>query len=215
MQQTKIKICGLRDAELATVAVEAGADMVGLVFVEKSPRYINYQSAREITQAVGENATTVALVMHPDDNLNIIDEIESEVQPVMYQLHGRSDAAAKLIEPARVIRTVSFDPATIEKDLIKYDDDGIYGLIVDTPDPTKIGGGTGKVFNWAQLHDAINKVSPAVDIILAGGLNAENVKQAIKVIQPMMVDVSSGVEIERGVKDPAKIIAFCKAVHEA
>lgn len=218
-ERTHIKICGLREAEHAAAAVDAGADMIGFVFVDASPRSVSLDAASAISATVADRAQCVGVFK--DADAAFVRGCVQRVPLSRAQLHGEaSDATIAQLAPIPVVRAIAFDPATIEArlrhvDQLHHDSDHIAAALIDTPDPTRLGGGTGVSFDWAALRALLDRVAPSVPIVLAGGLNANNVAEAIRIVRPWGVDVSSGVESSRGVKDPAKIRQFCEAVHTA
>lgn len=206
-ERTRVKICGIRDAAGLRAAVEAGADAVGFVFVRKSPRYIRPKDAWELFREMPPFFTTVGLFV----NASIDDyaHTERECPTDFGQLHGdESEQTVQACGP-RLIKAIRFDAATIEADLRRWSDiDEVDGILVDGS-----AGGEGATLPWdllAQAADACSK-----PLILAGGLTPENVGEAIRVVRPFAVDVSSGVESSPGVKDPARVRAFCAAVRGA
>lgn len=214
---TRIKICGVRTPRIARCAADAGADMIGLVFVERSPRCVTIEQARPIAEAVRSRVEIVALVMHPDEQAGLIERIEQAIRPTMFQFHGRYLRSIAQTEGPRFMCAASFDEATFAGDVKRIrgsmaNASRCAGLIVDTPDPSDIGGGTGRTFDWRMLRDKLDAMSLDLPLVLAGGLDAQNVAEAIGIVRPAMVDVSSGVETQRGVKDPGLIEAFCRAV---
>lgn len=206
MADTLIKICGLRDAAMARVAIEAGADFVGLVFVKKSPRFVDMATAKAIADAVGDNAQTVGLFV--DEDTSRINDIAGEVGLDIVQLHGdEPPEVLRQLAPRPIIRAlhVGHDPAPWNHAL---------ALLYDTPQKAgDLPGGSGETFDWDQLTNLDRANLPP--LMLAGGLTADNVAEAIRVVQPWAVDVSSGVESSRGVKDANLIRDFCKAVRRA
>lgn len=203
--RTRIKICGLRSEADVAAAVEAGADAVGFVFAPSSPRFIEPQAAADLAcllppfvQAVGlfvDRPVVDVLAMAEDACIDLV------------QLHGREDQ--RTIDAVRehwpVIRAIRFSPEAIAR---WGPERGIDVLLVDGSE-----GGAAQCFDWRALaaqRDSIRSL-----LMIAGGLTAENVGEAIRTVRPFAVDVSSGVERERGVKDPALIRAFCRAVREA
>jgi phosphoribosylanthranilate isomerase len=216
----RIKICGIRDEATAECAIESGADMIGFVFVKASPRYLDMPTAKRIAESVSRRVQVVGLFK--DASTELISECAEQVALDLLQLHGEPDPAfIESVAPRRVLRAVAFDAAQFAETLRRWDGlvrdhhaiaGQIVALIVDTPDPSRIGGGTGRSFDWSALRDVLDEVKPHVPIVLAGGLTPDNVTRAIEVVHPWAVDVSSGVESERGVKDPARIRAFCEAV---
>ena len=219
MVRTRVKICGLSVPEDAAVAAAAGADAIGLVFVEASPRCVTFEQGSKVVEAVPPLVDIVGLFIEIPASALWSDSCDLPLS--MIQLHGNQQQRdIAMATPVRVLRALPFDAATIEQQLRHWDEvykelGNFSGLVVDTPDDQRIGGGTGKVYDWTALRKALDNVQPSVPIIMAGGLTPENVGEAIRIVHPYGVDVSSGVARERGVKDPDKIRAFCDAAHEA
>lgn len=216
---THIKICGIRTPDVAAAAVEAGADMVGVVFVERSPRLVTLDEARAVAAAVSGRAEVVGLFK--DASLDRVRQTAGRVPLSMLQLHGAlAPADVPHLRPTRWLRAVSFDPQTIEADLRAVDNlsranENLAAVIIDTPDPSQVGGGTGRAFDWPALRQVLDRLQPRTRVVLAGGLTPDNVAEAIAAVRPWMVDVSSGVESRRGEKDAALIQAFCEAARSA
>lgn len=206
-RRTRIKICGIRTVNDAIAAVEAGADAVGLVFVENSPRCIrDFDVAVKILAALPAFVTPVG-VFQLTHHTNATFKNWCECAE-WCQFHGTEDEA--LLgqinrPPQRVIRGFKYDPQQIAR----WDAcDSIDTLLIDGP-----AAGSGKTFNHQQLAALMPQISKPV--ILAGGLTPQNVGDAIGTVQPFGVDVSSGVESAPGVKEPGLIHEFCAAVREA
>lgn len=207
MERTRIKICGITSEEAALAAVDAGADALGFVFVERTPRYIEPERAFEIMSALPPLVSTVGVFR--DAELDEFIEIEQRCPTDFSQLHGSEEETLVRACGPRVIRGFRFDAATIERELARWDAlEEVDALLVDGS-----AGGTGETFDWAGLAGPMARVSTPV--MIAGGLHAQNVGEAIAACRPYGVDVSSGVEAEPGVKDPAKVRAFCRAVRAA
>ncbi len=207
MPRTRIKICGVRDAETALCAVECGADAIGLNFVASSPRYLEPEAAWEIASLLPPFVMRVGLFANARAR-EFFDV--KEVCPFDYgQLHGQeSEPLVRECGPW-IIKAVRFETASIESELRRWSRiDEVDAVLVDGS-----AGGEGTTLDWRALA----AVRDACDhpLILAGGLTPANVAEAIAVVRPYAVDVSSGVERERGVKDPALIAAFCEAVRRA
>ena len=214
MNRTHIKICGIRETEHARCAIEHGADYIGLVFAEGSPRRLEIAEARNLVAeicAISKTVEPVALFANPSADL--IREVLEAADFKIVQLHGDEDRAfVESLDEVRVFKAVPFDPEKI--DAWRNPPANVAALLIDAPTvPGELTGGTGRSFNW----DALAKLDRAglPPIIVAGGLTPANVAQAVHTVRPFAVDVSSGVESSRGVKDPALIQAFCKAVHSA
>ncbi len=205
--RTRIKICGVRSFDAIDAAVEAGADALGFVFVKQSPRYIEPEKALPLVLRLPPMITSVALFQNCD--LDTFCDIEEQCPTHLSQLHG--DEPPKLVQQCGpgVIKSVRFDPATIAAHLDTWNAiDEVDAILIDGS-----AGGQGKAFDWTQLLPHLENITKP--IIIAGGLTPDNVADAIATIRPYAVDVSSGVESRRGVKDPARIRAFCQAVHDA
>lgn len=206
MPRTRIKICGITTPEAARAAVEAGADAVGFVFVRRSPRHIEPEAAAAIMADLPPFVAAVGLFQDcPVDDFIAIEE----VCPTHHtQLHGNeSVSVVRHCSPA--IKAIRFHEDTIANDLARWDSvDEVEAILVDGS-----WGGEGVAFDWKKLAEPASSLTKP--IILAGGLTPENVGEAIRQARPFAVDVSSGVESERGVKDPAMIHAFCDAVRAA
>lgn len=205
---TGIKICGLKEAETLQAALGAGANYIGFVFYPQSPRAINPQTAHALSREIPGDVTTVGLFVDPTDKE--INATLSRIRLGMIQLHGNESPlriieikAAYKLPVMKAIRIGGVDDlAQIEK-FEKVAD----WLLFDTKVEGEAGG-TGKSFDWNLLKGKTFKKP----WMLGGGLNAGNVRDALNILQPDAVDVSSGVESARGVKDPEKIRAFIDAV---
>lgn len=209
MPRTRIKICGIRDADNALAAIEAGADALGFMFVKSSPRYIAPESAWEILAALPPMISTVGVFA--DTPVDLFCDVEESCPTNYVQLHGNeTESIVKRCGP-NVIKGLKFDPATIEADLAKWSAiDEVEAILIDGS-----SGGQGQPFDWSALAAQLDDIDIDVPLILAGGLNPDNVADAIRALRPFAVDVSSGVERDKGIKDPALIEAFCRAVQIA
>ena len=200
MFMIKVKICGITNLDDARMAVDAGADALGFVFYDKSPRYINPVAAAKIIAKLPPFVQTVGLFVNEEiEQLNwTADFCGLDV----VQLHGDEspedclDVKRRVIKVFRIQNIVSIDP------LKKYP---VSGYLLDAWCPDCYGG-TGKTFNW-EVAAAARQYGR---IILAGGLSADNVLEALQVVQPYAVDVSSGVESALGKKDAEKVKMFIK-----
>jgi len=205
--RTRIKVCGLRDYDMAMAALNAGADSLGFVFVKDSPRHIEPEEAWAIVRALPPMHTTVGLTVNA--SVEAYSKIERACPTDYGQLHGDESVDVVKACGPRVIKAIVFDPQRIEEELRKWEAVAeVDAILIDGS-----AGGMGEAFDWSALASAASACEKP--IILAGGLNAENVGDAIRTVRPWAVDVSSGVERERGVKDAAMIRAFCAAVREA
>lgn len=208
MARTRVKICGIRDVESALAAVEAGADALGFVFVESSIRNIDPDDAYEIAGYLPPFVTKVGLFV--DATPEQIDDLGDAFPYDMVQLHGGEDETIvrEIREAAGVpiLKAIRFEADTIDREFRRWNQvNQIDGLLVDGS-----VGGAGTAFDWGALAKHIDICDHP--LVLAGGLTPANVAEAIGVVHPYAVDVSSGVESERGVKSAALIRAFCRAV---
>lgn len=205
--RTRVKICGVRDPDTALAAADAGADAIGLVFVRSSPRYVDPAAAYEIMANLPPFVATVGVFMN--HSVEAFSDIEEACPTTHVQLHGNeTEAVVRQCGPG-VIRSIRFDPESIRDDLARWEAiDEVDALLIDGPI-----AGSGEAFDWAALAPLIEELTKPV--ILAGGLSPANVREAIRAVRPFGVDVSSGVERDRGIKDPDLIEAFCEAVREA
>ncbi len=201
-----IKICGLKRVQDALYAARIGAHAIGLVLYPKSPRFVNYRQARQIVNALPAFVTPVVLMVDPSQTE--VEKIIEEVRPALLQFHGDESPEFCSSFSVPYIKAVRVRP---EVDLLQYArlHAGAKGLLLDAfVDGTQ--GGTGATFDWALIPNE----SP-LPLILAGGLNSHNVTDAIRRVRPWAVDVSSGVESEKGIKDAAMIAAFIRGVKDA
>lgn len=205
--RTRIKICGVRDAGAALAAADAGADAVGLMFVERSPRAIDTGTGREIMGALPAFVTPVGVVA--DLDVDAFCDLEGECPVPLFQLHGAEDEKTVRACGPGVIKAFRYDPATIDSQLARWGGlDEVDAVLIDGSP-----GGEGASFDWAALAPRLGGFPKPV--VLAGGLSPDNVGDAIRAVRPYAVDVSSGVESAPGVKDGAKVRAFCDAVRAA
>ena len=215
MTRTWIKICGICDSITARAAVDAGADAIGLVFVPGSPRQVTVEQAQQIRASLPPSVEPVALFV--DMQADQIRSIATELDLTLVQLHGREtpeDVAA--LAPLRVIKAVNVPADAIDATLAPWTSppSNLAGLLFDAPqDGADLPGGSGRSFDWSSLASLDRTGWPRT--IVAGGLTPQNVGHAIAAIHPWGVDVSSGAESARGVKDADLIEAFTKAVRIA
>jgi len=202
----KVKICGITSVADGQMAAEAGADMIGLMFYEQSPRHITLPQAVEISRALSPYVLRVGVFVNPDEELVL--RAISECGLNLLQFHGDepSDFCTQFgVFSVKALRVR--DAETIEA-LGNYDTSA---FLLDAYSKSGLGG-TGEKFNWDLAIEAQKYNKP---IFLAGGLTPENVAEAVKKVRPFAVDVSSGVESAPGKKDPAKVRAFIEAAKKA
>ncbi|QZI68754.1 phosphoribosylanthranilate isomerase [Pseudomonas protegens] len=206
MSAVRSKICGITRIEDALAAVAAGADAIGLVFYAKSPRAVSVQQARAIIAALPPFVTTVGLFVNA--SRCELGEILDAVPLDLLQFHGDESAAdcegyhRPYIKALRVKAGDDVAAACLAYPRAS-------GILLDTY-VEGVPGGTGEAFDWSLVPQGLSKA-----IILAGGLSAQNVAEAIARVRPYAVDVSGGVEQSKGIKDPAKIQAFMQAVRRS
>ena len=200
---TKVKICGITNTLDAQRVCDSGADAMGLVFYPPSPRYIQIKEARAIVENLPPFMTSVALFVNAEREE--IEKVLHEVDIDLIQFHGDESAEFCRSFSRPYIKAIrmkeGLDLYAIEKEYATA-----RALLLDTY-KKGIPGGTGESFNWQQVPHDLSK-----PVILAGGLDADNIAQAIKQVRPYAVDVSGGVEASKGQKDQHKIIAFMKNV---
>lgn len=202
--RVRVKICGITRAEDALNAVEHGADAIGLVFYEPSPRNVEISQAIEIANKIPAFVTVVGLFVNAEPEF--VRKVISQVKLDLLQFHGdetQQECASYGLPFIKAIRVKS------DTNLVQCAKDfsASKGLLLDTF-TDGVAGGTGHVFDWNLIPAILDK-----PVILAGGLNAQNVAQAIRQVKPYAVDVSGGVEISKGIKDAAKIAAFMQQVY--
>ena len=201
--RTRIKICGITRVEDAAAAVRLGADALGFIFVPASPRYIRPAAAAEIVKKLPPFVSKVGVFVNEDPNIAIEASRAAGVDVV--QLHGDETPEYCAGFPMPVIKVFSvgadFDPSVMRR----Y---AAAGYLLDTWDP-KRRGGSGNTFDWSIAAKACGMYDT---VILSGGLNPSNVRDAVEAVHPYAVDLNSGVEISPGVKDHDKIKAAVSAV---
>jgi phosphoribosylanthranilate isomerase len=209
-----VKICGIKDLAGMDAALEAGADMVGLVFFPASPRNVTPLEAARLADRARGKAKVVALSVDADDAL--IDAIETGVAPDLHQLHGSETPSriaglrAKTKKP--VMKAIPVAGAGDLAPLASYEAVADWILFdAKAPKEATRPGGHGRTFDWSLLKN-IRHEKP---VMLSGGINPENVANAIETVRPDAVDVSSGVESAPGIKDREKIFAFVRAARGA
>ena len=207
-----IKICGLTSAEALETTIAAGADMAGFVFFPPSPRHLDVVVARRLAIQAGDRITKVALSVDADDAF-LAASIEA-LRPDLLQLHGKESPARVADVKARFgLPVMKAIPVAEAADLAAVP---AYAGIADrvifdarAPRGATRPGGLGTPFDWHLLEN----IDPALSFMLSGGLDPDNVAEALAITKAPAVDVSSGVERKPGEKDPEKIWAFVRAAH--
>ncbi len=213
MHRTRIKICGIRRIEDALAAANNGADAIGLIFYPASSRAVVLTEAVAIKAALPPFVASVALFVNPDRAL--VDAVVKELRPNILQFHGDEDADFCISFNIPYLKAIRIGGATTQGDLLQYKAEfaSAQALLLDKLDPLQYGG-SGESFDWQMIpHEMRNH------IVLAGGLNFNNVARAVDMVRPWAVDVSSGVEsntvVDMKTKDHAKIAAFVQQVRQA
>ncbi|MGH9947255.1 MAG: phosphoribosylanthranilate isomerase [Pyrinomonadaceae bacterium] len=207
---TKVKICGITNLEDALLSAKFGADSLGFNFYEKSPRYIKPQAAREIIDQLPDGVLKVGVFVN--ESLEKIIKTVKHARLDAIQLHG--DETAEFVEEVKsatklqIIKALRISNEFVSDDFLYFEAEAI---LLDTFSANEYGG-TGETFEWEKAKKAM-AIFPQV--YLAGGLNEKNVGEAITQLRPYAVDACSGLELEKGIKDRAKVEAFITAVRNA
>jgi phosphoribosylanthranilate isomerase len=213
-----IKICGITNLPDALTAADAGADALGFVFYENSPRHVDQETARRIVRDLPGTIEKVGVFVNQTEDS--ICALADEADLTAVQLHGddMDPHVADLIVERRphlkVVVGISMNHAKPEGLAMMWRPDVVHAFLVDTGISSKYGG-TGQSFNWQAGQPSVEEISRIGQVVVAGGLNAGNVTEAVRILKPWGVDVSSGVEANPGKKDPRKIRAFVDAVRQA
>lgn len=206
MSRTRVKICGVTRVEDALLACELGADAIGMVLTASSPRCVSIERARAIRDALPPLVDAVVLAhgLPADEVRAIIDG----VRPDCVQFHGLEGAAFCEAFGVRYVKALGM-AGDVDVRAIVAAHAHAAGFVLDGHPPGQQGG-QGRTFDWSRVPGDLGR-----PILLAGGLNAGNVGDAIRSVQPWAVDLASGVESAPGIKDGAKLRAFFAAVHAA
>ena len=206
MMRTRVKICGITRMEDAASAIACGADAIGLVFYRNSPRRVTPDQARKIAASIAPFITVVGLFV--DEAPDVIAQVLEQVPLDLLQFHGREANEECRRHGLPFIKSIAMRPdVRLAERIGEYPD--ARGFLLDAWQPHTHGGG-GTPFDWQRVpHDL------TAPLILAGGLTPANVQAAIRQVRPYAVDVSSGVESEKGIKSATKIAAFMKGVRNS
>jgi phosphoribosylanthranilate isomerase len=207
MHHTRVKICGITRPEDALHAAAEGVDAIGLVFYDKSPRCITPEQAIEVCKTLPAFVTVVALFK--DAEADTVQQVLAQVPVDLLQFHGSESAEFCRQFGRPYIKAIGMDGGeqnqdNLSRQAVAYFD--ARGLLLDSHAPGAAGG-TGEVFDWNTIPRDLPQ-----PVILAGGLDADNVADAIREVKPYAVDVSSGVESEAGIKDAGRISAFMNMI---
>ena len=206
---TWIKICGTTSLEDALMSVEAGADALGFVFWEKSPRNVDPQAVRKIVEKLPAQVEKVGVFVR--EPFERVQQIAGETGLTAAQLHfpDLANADWQRVDFKKYV-VVQLNETQTDGECSSWAD----AIILDSGNSQKPGG-TGKAFDWQQNSATVETIRNSHKVVVAGGLNSENVSEAIRILKPWGVDVVSGVEASPGKKDPQKVRAFIQAVKEA
>lgn len=202
--RTRVKICGITRIQDALTVARFGVDAIGLVFYQQSPRYINFEQAAKIIQQLPPFIHTVGLFVDADQSY--IEQAISQTKIDILQFHGNESEQDCVIYSLPYIKAIRVKN-DINISMIEEQYDSASALLLDSYDQDFFGG-TGHTFDWNGVSKCREK-----PIILAGGLNESNVARAIRQVAPYAVDVSSGVEQKKGIKDKIKINNFMNEVN--
>jgi phosphoribosylanthranilate isomerase len=200
---TRIKVCGMTGVDDALWAVDAGVDAIGLIFWPGSRRAVDVERAQAITRALPPLVSTVGVFV--DETPDRVRTVADAVGLSAVQLHGCEQVADWACFPRPVLKALQ-----IEQYAASPWRTARAAILLDAHDPVAIGG-TGRTIDW----EAARAIAATRRLVLAGGLRPENVAEAVTVVAPWGVDVASGVEQAPGVKDPARVRAFVRAVRAA
>ena len=205
--RTRVKICGITSIQDAHNACAAGADSIGLVFYEKSPRNVTISQAKEICDSLPLFVTCVGLFLDP--SAEFVNLVLKDVKLDLLQFHGLETAEFCNSFSRPYIKAIGMEEISSEDEFAQATSQysSAKGFLVDSHASGKAGG-TGKTFDWKNVPQRQQK-----PIILAGGLNPENIADALQQLDVYAVDLSSGVEISAGVKDPDKIKKLMNEVY--
>ena len=199
--KTRIKICGITNLQDAQAAVNCGVDILGFNFYKASPRYINQEATRAIIRQLPFYLGTAGILVQPrkDEMLQIAQESLVNALQVYEPLdiHDFHDFPIPIIYCIRLQ----------DGEMLKIPENGAAMILLDTYSKSEYGG-TGKRFDWAKITDTI----PRERLILAGGIDTDNVEEALRIVYPAVVDVASGAEIEPGKKDEKKMAELVKKI---
>lgn len=206
MPRTRIKICGLTRPEDVDVAVDAGADAIGLVFYPRSPRFVAPELAAQLARRVPPFVSVVGLFVNAQEAF--VRDVLAQVPLHVLQFHGDEQEGACALYGRPWLKAARVRSGF---DLLEFASlhRSSSGILLDAFSDAY--GGTGHRFDWSLIPDSMDRRR----LILSGGLDADNVGEAVRRIRPWAVDVSSGVEVDKGIKSAARIAAFIAGVRNA
>lgn len=206
VNRTRIKICGITRQEDADAAVAAGADALGFVFYDPSPRNVNVDQAAEIIRNLPAFVTSTALFVNAD--VAFVQRVIDSTGLDLLQFHGDEDVAYCEQFDRPYMKAIRMKPdVDIQAECERYT--SATAILLDAYRPG-VPGGTGESFDWDRIPSGLKK-----PIVLAGGLEPDNIRRAVETVRPFAVDVSGGVEASKGIKDKAKLEKFTLEVTRA
>lgn len=211
MMRTKVKTCGLTTIESIKAAIQGKVDYIGFVFYPPSPRAVSPALAKDLAEHIPANTKKVGLFVNPEDAdiQNVLDQVRLDI----IQLHGHESLsrvrAVRKTFGLPVMKALSIETMHDLKAIIQYE--RVADMILCDAKPGVLPGGTGQVFDWSLLTGFKHKKP----WMLAGGLNLNNVQEALSVLNPDAVDVSSGIEFVPGLKNPCLIKEFIETVQKS
>lgn len=215
MNRTRVKICGITSPEDALLAVDAGADAIGMVFYEPSPRCVDIETAAKIVKSIPAFVMSVGLFVNADENS--VKRVLNKVPLQLLQFHGNESPeyceqfAVPYMKAMRVGREEGgLNGGALRTCIVSYK--SACAVLLDTYQKG-VPGGTGERFDWDLIPGSDS--NSGQNIVLAGGLKPENVAEAVAIVKPYAVDVSGGVESAPGTKDAVRIRAFLEAIRSA
>ena len=225
---TWTKICGITNLEDALTALEADANALGFVFYEKSPRNIHPELARRIVEQLPRTVEKVGVFVHHDAGRAAeiarhcgLTAFQVQIQPAAADPHNPTlpilavaSGRVRMFLALPAMWLLSDAPVKMDLASLMVPERPFDTIFLDSSTAASPGG-TGKTFDWERVATAAKEISKTVKIVVAGGLTPSNVSEAIRILKPWGVDVSSGVEASPGKKDPEKVRAFIRAVRQA
>ncbi|MDI3325004.1 phosphoribosylanthranilate isomerase [Pontibacterium granulatum] len=206
MNRTRIKICGITRQADADIAVAAGADALGFVFYDPSPRNVSVEQAADIIRGLPAFVTSTALFVNAEPTF--VQQVIDETGIDLLQFHGNEDVAYCEQFSRPYMKAIRMKPdVDVAAECQRYT--GAAAVLLDAYRPG-VPGGTGESFDWERIPAELRG-----SIVLAGGLNPDNIRRAVETVRPFAVDVSGGVEASKGIKDKEKVEKFTQEVNRA
>jgi phosphoribosylanthranilate isomerase len=220
---TWVKICGTTNLDDALTAVDAGADAVGFVFYEKSPRCVTVETARQIVEKLPESVEKIGVFAGRAMENAVPASLDAgfdaiQVYPMTHKPQAEGIGVQRCGLRIYLALPITFFLGEGNRNVVEFSKErspGVFDTVLLDSGNSQQPGGTGRSFDWRQASSAVKELSLRQKIVIAGGLTPENVNEALGVLNPFGVDVVSGVEASPGKKDPEKVRAFVRAVRQA